>query len=476
MDRLKFRRQFLLSPKRCEALKNWKQENVEDHILYVHQDCHFTRITTPSTDLILIGYMILPGFPDKSDTDILKNFSSCTTTGEIAEKLYPITGRFVLIAKLSNDYFIFNDACGLKQLFYMKYEQQVYVASQPLLFKLVTDWKEGNLYYNYLNSKYVKTHIEHWIPCGSSLYDNVHQLIPNHYLDIMNYRQVRYWPNKEIKRTNFEDALEQFTSLLKNTMTAANKRFKLALPLTAGWDSRVILSACKDIADDIFFYTLKYRKLTEDANDIKIPYIILSELGYQHHVIDCHKVADKEFLDQYKKNTHLPHINDWATIANEMYRSFPSDFVAVKGNCAEIGRCHYYHSGRHPSVSSAKKIAKLVRHWNHFSFIREGIAEWYDGIKEPEKNYGYALFDLFYWEHRMGSWQAQSQLEWDIVQQSFTPYNNRELLDIMLAVEPKYRCKPHYFFFMKSIQKLWKETLIAPVNPKRSLRKRIKQS
>ena len=51
----------------------------------------------------------------------------------------------------------------------------------------------------------------------------------------------------------------------------ANERYNLSLPLTAGWDSRVLMSATKQIFSDIEFYTLKYRSQTESSQDIRIP-------------------------------------------------------------------------------------------------------------------------------------------------------------------------------------------------------------
>jgi len=75
----------------------------------------------------------------------------------------------------------------------------------------------------------------------------------------------------------------------------------------------------------------------------------------------------------------------------------------------------------------------------------------------------------------MGSWQAQAQLEWDIIYESFTPYNNRELIDIMLAVDSKYRKKHNYIFFTKVMKYLWEDVLETRIKPV-SLQIRIKRS
>ena len=154
-----------------------------------------------------------------------------------------------------------------------------------------------------------------------------------------------------------------------------------------------------------------------------------------------------------------------------MYDRYPQEKLAVKGNIAEVWKCYYYPSGTHPKISSykyfiglEKKLLGLESGWEEIPFIENKIAEWFESIESPDVNYGYNLLDLFCWEHLMGSWQSQSELEWDIVQEVFCPFNNRELLDIALSVKPKYRCRPHYSFFGKSIEFMWEEVSKMPIN------------
>jgi hypothetical protein len=75
------------------------------------------------------------------------------------------------------------------------------------------------------------------------------------------------------------------------------------------------------------------------------------------------------------------------------------------------------------------------------------------------------ILDLFYWEHRMGSWQAQSQLEWDIVQEAYTPFNHRGLLELMLCVPAELRSAPNYPMYRMMMEALWPEVMGHPVNP-----------
>ncbi|MCK5136207.1 MAG: hypothetical protein KAR19_10515 [Bacteroidales bacterium] len=468
---MKFRRQYLFTTKKCPSLGNWQYEELGSHKLYVHPDCDLTIVRKGDFDFALVGYTINPRFPDQSNTDVLNDISSIKSISEIPVKLYGLVGRFVLFIKQEDQCYIFHDTCGLRQVVYTKYENAIHAASQPLLLELVMELIKGTKYHEYFNSVYANSNIEHHIPSGTSLYDHVDHLVPNHYLDASNNRQIRFWPTKPLKTRNLEETVDQYCNIVKNTLRAANNRFKLALPLTAGVDSRTILSSCKDLANDVYFYTLKYYDLTDKSPDIRIPLNLMSQLDYPHYIIDCRRPIDERFAEIYNGNTDNPHLHDWGIIAHAMYEDYPQERVTLKGNCAEIARCQYYPSGKHPEIKSGTYVLNLTYNWKHIDFIKDRMMEWFDDIEISVIPFGYKPLDIYYWEQRLGSWQAQSQLEWDIVQEAFTPFNNRELLDMVLGVDPKYRCYPDYLFYRKAMQAMWTDVLEEPINPKSLSRK-----
>jgi hypothetical protein len=465
LSNLKFRRQFLFSPEKCKELESWKSIDLESHFLYVHPDCELNRVTREQNELVLIGHAINPHDPEKTSQQVLLDIADFSTIGDVPRYLYPLVGRFVLLIKQNGVFTFFNDACGLRSVYYLKDGNNFYAASQPLLFKLVFNIVKSANYYSYYQSQHVKSVREYWLPSGVSLYKNVFHLAANHYVDSLNTRQIRYWPNKLNEKKNMDTAVEKISFLLRNTMIAAKKRWKLALSLTAGLDSRTILSSSHDIIDDVLVYTLQYRDLTEESNDMRIPRKLASRLGFQYQVMDCRTKFNEDFSDIYIDNTALPHYNDWGKIANGLFAHYPQERVAVKGNATEIGRHAYHHSGRQVTIHSGNQLLPLVKGWSEIEFIKTRLSEWFEEIKDYSKSFGYSILDLFYWEQRMNSWQAQSQLEWDIVQEVFTPYNNRELIDLTLAVDPKFRCAPDYLLFQKLIQKQWNEALSEPINP-----------
>lgn len=466
-ENLLFRRQFLLTPNKCASLNLWQHKSFGIYQLYAHPDIELNVIEAGNKNIkvALLGFMINPNHPEWSNIPILNDIiNTIDSIEDVSKYLHSIAGRFVLIISTSEDTFLFHDPCGLRTAYYTEYENQIYVGSQPLIFEYVMPVKGNDRFMTYEQSAYKKNNIEHWIPSGCSLYENIHQLMPNHYLRFSSFNQVRYWPSRQLQKRQLDDVVPEACELLVNLMNAGHNRFKLALPLTAGWDSRTLLSACKNIAHDLFFYTNQRIYLSLECGDIKTPKRLLQLLGYYHHLIDCTKTPNDEFLDLYKRNTSMPH-EDSASHVYGMYGVYPSDRVRVKGNCSEIARCYFYMSGKHQPISSVKQIIELVKGWCTLPFVNDQLADWFSKANPIAIDSGVDILDLFYWEHRMGSWQAQGQLEYDIVQETYTPFNHRGLLELMLGVSPAFRSAPNYVLYRKMCKLLWPEVLTLPINP-----------
>ena len=275
---------------------------------------------------------------------------------------------------------------------------------------------------------------------------------------------------KRLQNLELDDAVHEVAELLTKLMHAANNRFKLSLPLTAGWDSRILLAASHNIVPDIFFYTLQYRDLNLKSNDIKIPMKLLHSIGHKHHIINCQTALNLEFNSIYEKNISMGH-KDWGNIAYGMLGSYPEDRICIKGNTAEIGRLSGL-SGR--TIKSVDEITNyIVSGWDTVPFIKKQLSLWYREAHAITNEYEIGLHNLFYWEHRMGSWQAQSQLEWDIIQETFTPFNHRGLQEITLGVSLKFRSTPNYILYQKIAKTLWPEVMEYPINPPENIKDRI---
>jgi hypothetical protein len=469
MDKnLLFRRQFLITPDICPFFSHWQHMHICNYHVYAHPDLQLSTVTSADAKvtLTLLGFIIDPDYPGKSNTDVLNMIAHFADSIEkITEYLRFVSGRFVLKIDTPRETLLFHDPCGLRSVYYTKYKGKIFVGSQPLIFKQILPLQDGERLSSYISSLYVKTHIEHWIPSGCSLFEEVYHLVPNHYLRFSTLEQIRYWPKKILPQKRVNEVVDEASDLLKRLMISGNNRFKLALALTGGWDSRILLSASKSISKAIYFFTLQYRSLHPKSNDIKIPGELLQSLGLSHSLIDCRKIIPEAFREIYQQNSSPSHMKDWGEIAYGMLGTYPQERVCVKGNCAEIARCGYYYEGNHQPFISPDQIIALEDGWHTIPFVHDQISTWYDQASKAAAEANIDILDLFYWEHRMGSWQAQSQLEWDIIQDEFTPFNHRGLLEVLLCTPAKLRCEPNYSLYKRIMKVLWPEVMRYPVNP-----------
>jgi len=468
-NNLRFRRQFLVTYEPLKTFTNWQHIKYKDksfHI-YAHPDLEMSVAYNNKKDILLtlLGFAIDPEYPNKSNKEITSELANSIETVEgFSKRVIKLAGRFVFILSLSNNIYIYHDACGLRTVYYAYYNSKTYISSQPLLFSELFNLRPSEHYYTFNKSFHKLSDIEYWLPSGITLYENIYHLIPNHYLDVTLAKQRRYWPDRPITERGLDESVQLAADMLQKLMFSINLRYDLAFPLTAGWDSRVLLAASKKIVDVLYIFTLQYRKLTKKSSDIKIPISMLNEMEIKHHLFDCKSGMDKEFYKLYKKNVDLAH-DDWAKIAFGMFNKYPQDRICLKGNCSEIVRCFYYKYGQQVDICSPNKLATLVAGWNEIPFIVEQLDVWLEDVKKVCINSNINVLDLFYWEHRMGSWQAQSQLEWDIVQEVFSPFNYRPLLEIMLGTPVKYRKFPDYLLQQRIINYLWPALLKWPINP-----------
>lgn len=466
---LKFRRQFIASSNKITAFEKWNKTEFTNESLHIktHPDLEINTITDPEKKLsiALLGFIIDPNFPDQKNKDILEDLvSSFASIDALIRTISDLAGRFIFIICHQNAKYVIHDMCGLRTVYYTISKGEFYLASNPAILKEVLDIKPTENYQTFVESNHIKNDIEYWLPCGQTLYENVDQLVPNHYLDVNNNQQVRYWPFRKIQDQNLEEATLKTSSILESLILSANKRFKLALPLTAGWDSRILLSSSKKYLDSFFLYTLQYRWLIESSPDIKIPKYILKEFKIPYHTINCLKDMDPEFYKIFKSNVDLAH-DDWAKITNGMYKSYPHDRTVLRGNVSEIARCSFYPEGKHAEVTSASQLPVAWPEWLELKFIMDYNENWLKNVKDLCKDNNIDIFDLWYWEIFMGGWQAQGQLEWDIIHEEFTPYNYRPLMETMLGVPTKYRLHEKSLLYQKIINHNWPKLLYWPFNP-----------
>ncbi len=111
------------------------------------------------------------------------------------------------------------------------------------------------------------------------------------------------------------------------------------------------------------------------------------------------------------------------------------------------------------------KLLAIIWDYKGNRYVIENYSKWINEIEKKLESLDYNILDLFNWEERNGNWYSQFQVDKDIAQEEFTPYNCRKLMDIFLSVPSKYRDVHTNIFYRAMIKKLWPELLSEPFNP-----------
>jgi hypothetical protein len=483
-DRLVNRKQFVLGPRPLD-LPGWNNERIGGGFyLSTHPDLNVIRAVEGNRSLTLLGFILDPRYPYADDSTIVKQLlpqlCSDAQPEQSLQCLNVFGGRWILIADNGSHVIIVNDALGLRQVFYTPSlaNGDAWCGSQPGIIARLFKLEISRAATDFVNTQEKNGQPEYWLPNDSSAYDDIKLLLPNHYLDLSTAQSRRFWPNAPLPRLVLHRAVKQSAKTLKALMLSAGNRFPLAVLMSSGWDSRVVLAAVKDIKTEVSYFTWNLAiqqtgiEQTPDP-DLAVPPRLLSKLGKTRRLLHVPEHMDPDFERIYFQNVSMAH-KCWGIVGEALFRSLDPSVVRVAGDGSETVRQQYRPCSRW-NTTTPDTLADFARTKQKFAIAEFG--KWLRGVP---KDMGFDLLDLFYWEQKAGQWLAMGQSEWDIVGESFMPFNCRALLATLLSTDVAYRVGPRYELYRALLKELWPEVLSEPVNPHKdsstrtSLRGRVK--
>ncbi len=463
----KFHNQFVLGPAYMDALANWKKLQINEYFfLTTHPDLNVTRHSSETLTVTLIGFILDPFEPQADDTDILKRLvSEAADRHELRRATYRLAGRWILIVEDNDGIRLFNDAAGLRQVFYTDVDRcdHLWCASQPKMIASINNFGIDPAAVEHIDSFEFRKDPEFRWPGDGSPYKEIKHLLPNHLLDLKTGRATRYWPDAPLNTQSVGDAAESVSRMLSGLMQGAARRFDLAVSLTAGLDSRVVLAACKSICDRISVMTVRQIDKPSNYADVTVPAELVSKVGLNLDIVNSSWLMDDAFIDAFKQNTTLPHYI-YAPDAQAILNYYGQRKVVAVGSVSEIGRLSFRSMLRKPETdpTTTEDLCRLQR-MGTCPYNMQSFGDWMDNLGNI---YNIPILDMFEWEQGHGNWLAMCQLEFDIAWKDlFAPFNCRNLLTTLLSVDRVYRDAPNYDLFLNIIERLWPDLLSVPINP-----------
>ncbi len=462
-DKLLFRRQFILSKDAGHVLTKGRNILIGGRYhLSAHLDLELTHVEQAGKSLTLLGFALDPDDPEAGNEEILRCLIVRMVSFEdILRDVETLGGRWVLIVHDGEETAVLHDATGQRQVYFTRpgNAEGVVCASKPGVMAERLGLTMDASAVDFIHSRKLSDYDIYWMPGDTSLYAEICALLPNHFLSLSDGTCHRFWPDQALTPMSYPEVLAECVRLLRGQIDSAQRRFPLAVSMTAGWDSRLMLALHRQYTEDLYAFTLVYPHLPRESRDVCVPNRLLGKLGIEHHLVPYPDTIDVAFKEIFRRNN--PSANSaYCADTQSLYAIYPGDRVCVTGDVAEIVKCYYERRRSESEPVTALELAELGGLGMH-PFAVQAFGKWLESSNKPSIN----LLDLFCWEQMAGRWQARVRAEYDMAQESFAPLNNRRLLRVMLTVDAGMRRGPDFQLFADLIEVLWPDVLSEPINP-----------
>ena len=441
--------QFLFAPAGAIGGKDVTCTNslcFKDYAVFIGEKCECASVIIGENIALLLGYVVdAEKLITKADgllNEFIRNIKP--DSSNVADCVKYWGGRWVLIYVVSGKVNVITDTCGLKQVFYYtsNSKDSLTVASQARYIASLYSLEENTDARQYINTA-MQANKEYSWPADSTLYDKVKRLLPNHILTDEVAAPTRYNPAGYVSPKQAVKMAE----LLKNQMRGLQICHKSAITLTAGWDSRLVLAAADKMYSSSVAVTLRYDGVSETSQDIVVPEKIARKVGMKHRVVICFPTTEV-FDKRYKAHGENAHPY-WSQMAQAVDDNGFKDYYWVKGSCNEVLRCP---SGILYNWQVDARVLHKLFQIPYDGFSKKVLTQWIQDARPYCNKKGLSILDLFYWEHRCGSWLAECLNENDMVGETFTPFNCRAYLELGLTVKEAQRTSPDYHLFGEIIR------------------------
>ena len=441
----------------------WKHIEIGSYHLYAHPNLSCIKASKATNTLIGLGNFYDYRNPSDSNEDVVNKLCS-GNKDELFSNYAHLSGENVLIFSTPENMILINDACAQMEVYYS--ENFSILGSQPKLLERFNPLSKrtdeiASEHFQSENFKRKKTNV------GIETYfEGISHLIGNHYLDINQKKQVRFYPNKKIAKTSVEESGELVRSILTGYLKSIANRGPVALPVTAGIDSRVILTCALDAKiSNLEFFTIKFSWMDDTHNDLVIPKQIAKKLGFR---LDIYDISEKETPD-------VPEFDESLTLHNKLFdtstmhvlRSFGDRNVSmVDGSIIGTGKNFF---GKLLNIQP-RDLARMSGYPNSRFAIKQ-FQNWLTESKEAFKKNGYHTLDMFFWEDRASNWMLTVKSKFLMVCNYYSIFNSRQLFESMLMTKRKYRDAQDNKIFNYILENTDNDLNDIPINP--SIKKQI---
>lgn len=444
---LEFRNGFVLHPQdhNTAAPANWPSHPLDDTLsLTYHPGTQVLQFSDEDRCLVVLG----EGFdPERGIYETQACFQALfdlqTTPDQFLDALDRMAGRFALLSYLPDQgWQVYHDAMGSRSVFYDR--NGPWVASHIELIARSRHYRFADFFLPFLTSRgYISRDVK-YLPGLATPYDHIRQLTPNTRLTLPQMKVDRYWPRAPL--TPHADADRATATLVQHMQGLAgflqHNDLHIMLGLTGGSDSRSLLAALAELKPQLFTWNRSQTGTKTGSPDSRMAARLAETLDLPHEIWP---ISNGLSLDQTAKPLYRAFQHATAGYRGkgspwllEMLKHNPSYAQTrfVRGFGGEIMRGFYQGGSNCIRRVNGNQLANTYGVNAGSQITRQLFTEFISVTGfEPAVEQGLDPNDLFYWEHRMGTWGSIALTEADLCVRPLVGYNSRNLYSCFLTLD-----------------------------------------
>ncbi len=346
--------------------------------------------------------------------------------GDVCQREKELGGKYIVLYYDGNGCYVLGDATGSIPVFFSTES-----ASCSNSKKAISE-KCGFLPDETLAAICSSGDVSQALPYDITEYSEIKRLLPNHYLKVGEPKARRFVnaPEKQPAISPRQSA-EETLGFIRSIAEYYHGKYKVYVPITGGYDSRVVLGVYYDIDNTIECYTIRSKNHTGLEQDLVIPKELAGLIGFSYKTVGISD-ADED-LQRYtesllgKNAVSLKNLN----LANTVYTGFGDGCVIGGDIIGQVGKCSLHRDIPESLASPRYFCCKLH---NYSKYAPELLAQWLADIKDSGEKIN--VFDLFSIESRLARWAGQTNLIYNAIGQiTLNIFNSRSILYSWTAVD-----------------------------------------
>lgn len=339
-------------------------------------------------------------------------------------------GKYLILYREGEQYFLLGDATTSIPIFYNTCGVSACSSNSQYLVK----------HYGYSPDPELQRirdsgEISQAMPYDVTRYQEIKQLLPNHYL-FMNAQYAQRFVNADRPQSalSAEEAAQITAPMIDILACFYRSIFPVYCPITSGRDSRVVLAF---LAQDgaVPCYTIRHQELHGLEQDLVIPKQLCGENRIPYTQIPDVAVTEtqKEKMDsllgknQYSQRT--------LKIAQTIKTHYGNGAVINGDIIGQVGKCSLHRDI--PLCFATPGYFRCKLH-NYSSGAKMELKHWLGEIHASGEQI--TAFDLFSVENRLGRWAAQENLVYNSIGQMYLNiFNSRSIIYTWTAVRREER-------------------------------------